>query len=128
LLARHGEYFIGGIATREGRPTVMGARLGDKLVQIGTPQTHGASWEAIFAAMHGKAGGDSLAGARTTGKTHPTSGSGYHILVDEGRPSGLTPGERGIGSRCHLTNRFGVEVLRFPFVRLAATLRHLDQY
>jgi hypothetical protein len=56
LLARHGEYFIGGIATREGRPTVMGAQLGDKLVQIGTLQTRGASWEAIFAAMHGKAG------------------------------------------------------------------------
>jgi C-terminal processing protease CtpA/Prc len=34
----------------------MGVRLGDKLVQIGTLPTHGASREAIFAAMHGKAG------------------------------------------------------------------------
>jgi hypothetical protein len=56
LLFRQGEYFVGRIATRDGRPTVMGAQVGDKLVQIGSLQTHGASREAIFAAMHGKPG------------------------------------------------------------------------
>jgi hypothetical protein len=56
LIFKHGEYFIGGIATRDGRPTIVGAQVGDKVVQIGTQQTRGASREAIFAAMHGKAG------------------------------------------------------------------------
>lgn len=56
LLFRHGEYFVGGIATRDGRPAVMGVQVGDKLMQIDTLQTHGASREAIFAAMHGKPG------------------------------------------------------------------------
>lgn len=56
LLSKHGEYFVGGIAVRDGLPTVTGAQVGDKLLQIGTLQTRGASWEAIFAAMHGKAG------------------------------------------------------------------------
>jgi hypothetical protein len=56
LLSRHGEYFVAGIAAHHGRPTVTGVQLGDKLVQIGSLPTHGASREAIFAAMHGKAG------------------------------------------------------------------------
>jgi hypothetical protein len=56
LIFRHGEYFVGGIATRNGRPTVTGPQVGDKVIQIDGLQTHGASREAIFAAMHGKAG------------------------------------------------------------------------
>jgi Aspartyl protease len=52
----HGEYFVEGITTQEGRPTVLGAQVGDKLVQIGKLQTQGASREAIFAALHGHAG------------------------------------------------------------------------
>jgi hypothetical protein len=56
LLSRHGEYFVAGIAARDGRPTVTGVQVGDRLVQIGVLQTQGASREAIFAAMHGKAG------------------------------------------------------------------------
>jgi hypothetical protein len=56
LLFRRGDYFVGGIATRDGRPTVMGIQVGDKLLQIDALQTHGASREAVFAAMHGKAG------------------------------------------------------------------------
>jgi hypothetical protein len=56
LVFRHGDYFVAGIATRDGLPTVFGAQIGDKLVQIGALQTHGASREAIFAAMHGGAG------------------------------------------------------------------------
>jgi len=56
LIFKHGEYFVGGIAARDGRPSVVGAQVGDKVVQIGTLQTRGASREAIFAAMHGKGG------------------------------------------------------------------------
>jgi hypothetical protein len=55
LVFRQGAYFVGGIATRNGQPTVSGAQIGDKVVQIGTLWTDGASREAIFAAMHGKA-------------------------------------------------------------------------
>jgi hypothetical protein len=57
LLSRHGEYYVAGVAARNGRPAVRGVQVGDKLVQIGALTTHGASREAIFAAMHGKAGG-----------------------------------------------------------------------
>jgi hypothetical protein len=56
LVFRHGEYFVAGIAARDGQPAVMGVQVGDKLVQIGMLQTRGASREAIFAAMHGKPG------------------------------------------------------------------------
>jgi hypothetical protein len=54
LQSRHGDYFIGRVATRGGWPAVTGAQVGDKLVQIGMLQTHGASREALFGAMHGK--------------------------------------------------------------------------
>ena len=56
LLSRHGEYYVGRIAARGGRPAVTGAQVGDKLVQVGTLRTHGASREALFDAMHGKPG------------------------------------------------------------------------
>jgi hypothetical protein len=56
LLSRHSEYYVAGIAARSGRPAVSGVQVGDKLVQIGALTTHGASREAIFAAMHGKPG------------------------------------------------------------------------
>jgi hypothetical protein len=56
LLSKHGEYYVGRIAARGGRPTVAGAQVGDRLVQVGTLQAHGASREALFAAMHGKPG------------------------------------------------------------------------
>jgi hypothetical protein len=53
LLSRHGEYYVGRIAVQGGQPTVVGAQVGDKLVQVGTLQTHGASQvtTAIFLAV-----------------------------------------------------------------------------
>ena len=54
LLFRHGEYYVGQIAARGGRPTVTGIQVGDKLVQVGKLRTYGASRDALFAAMHGK--------------------------------------------------------------------------
>jgi hypothetical protein len=56
LLSKAGEYFVAGIAVRNGRPSVTGVQAGDKLVQIGVLPAQGASREAIFAAMHGEAG------------------------------------------------------------------------
>lgn len=56
LAWRRGEYYVAGIASRDGRPTVKDVQVGDKLVRIGSLQTRGASREAIFAAMHGRAG------------------------------------------------------------------------
>ena len=56
LLSRHGDYFVAGIAARHGRPAVTGVEVADKLVQIGALPTRDASREAIFAALHGKAG------------------------------------------------------------------------
>jgi len=56
LMSRHGEYFVAGIATQDGKPTVQGVRVGDKLLQIGALDTHGASREAMFFAMRGKPG------------------------------------------------------------------------
>jgi hypothetical protein len=47
-------YAAPGLAARHRR--VTGVQLGDKLVQIGSLPAHGARREAIFAAMHGKAG------------------------------------------------------------------------
>jgi hypothetical protein len=51
-----GEYLVASIATKDGRPTVEGAQVGDKLLQIDELQTKGASWGAVFAALHGKPG------------------------------------------------------------------------
>ena len=56
LISRQGDYFVGGIVTQDGKPTVTGVQAGDKLVQIGALGTHLASRRAIFAAMHGKPG------------------------------------------------------------------------
>ena len=56
LLSRRGDYFVAGVATRNGRPAVTGVEVADKLVQIDALPTYGASREAIFAAMHGNAG------------------------------------------------------------------------
>jgi hypothetical protein len=56
LISRRGEYFVGAIVTRGGKPTVDGVQVGDKLVQIGALRTHGASREAMFAAMRGRPG------------------------------------------------------------------------
>lgn len=56
LTSRHGEYFVAGISIQNGKPTVDGVQVGDKLVQVGALLTNSASREAMFAAMHGKPG------------------------------------------------------------------------
>ena len=56
LRAESGAFFVAGIATKDGRPTVDGVRPGDKLVRVGGLDTSAATWGAIYAAMHGKPG------------------------------------------------------------------------
>jgi C-terminal processing protease CtpA/Prc len=51
-----GAFFVTGIATQGGRPTVEGVEVGDKLVQIDGNKTRGASLGTIFSALHGKPG------------------------------------------------------------------------
>jgi hypothetical protein len=54
LISKGGEFFVAGIATQNGKPTVQGVQVGDKLVRIDDLLTKGANWGSIFAAMHGK--------------------------------------------------------------------------
>ena len=50
------EIFVSGVVTQSGMPAVEGVRAGDKLVAIDALRTEGASWDAIFRAMHGRPG------------------------------------------------------------------------
>jgi hypothetical protein len=56
LATRNGAYFVTAVVTQNGKPTVEGVHVGDKIVQIGGLQTSIATWGAIFSAMHGKPG------------------------------------------------------------------------
>ena len=56
LRAQGREFFVAGIASRNGTPTVPGVELGDKLVRIGALETSSASWGQIYAALHGTPG------------------------------------------------------------------------
>jgi hypothetical protein len=56
LKSKGGEYFVAAIATQNGKSTLEGVQVGDKLLQIGALHTVNATWSAIFSAMHGKPG------------------------------------------------------------------------
>lgn len=56
LRAHAGEYFVAAVATKDGRPTVALVRPGDKLVSIDKMMLKGATWGAIFQALHGAPG------------------------------------------------------------------------
>ena len=49
-------YLVAAIASKNGRPTIMGVLPGDQLIQVGRLELRGASWGAIYAAMGGTAG------------------------------------------------------------------------
>lgn len=51
-----GEFFIAGVVSQNGKPTVDNVLAGDKLVQIDGLSTRGAQWGAVFSALHGKPG------------------------------------------------------------------------
>jgi hypothetical protein len=56
LEARGGEYFVAAIVTQNGRPTVDGVQVGDRLLRIAAMPTANATWGDVFGAMHGKPG------------------------------------------------------------------------
>jgi hypothetical protein len=56
LEARGGEYFVTAIVTQNGKGTVDGVQVGDKLLRIDALSTVNATWGEIFRAMHGKPG------------------------------------------------------------------------
>jgi hypothetical protein len=56
LEARGGEYLVTAIVTQNGKPTVEGVQVGDKLLRIDALATAAATWGEIFRAMHGKPG------------------------------------------------------------------------
>jgi PDZ domain-containing protein len=72
-------FFIAGIATKRGAPTVEGARIGDRLVQVDDLRLDGATRGALFSALHGKPGSVRLLTLERDGKrvTVPTRISAF---------------------------------------------------
>jgi hypothetical protein len=56
LQARAGEYFIAAIAQKNGKPTVDGVKVGDKLLRVEQLTLAHRNWGAIFSALHGMPG------------------------------------------------------------------------
>jgi hypothetical protein len=56
LESKGGKYLVAAVATQNGKPTVEGVQVGDKLLQVGALHTDVATRGAIFSAMHGKPG------------------------------------------------------------------------
>ncbi|HEY2782301.1 MAG TPA: hypothetical protein VGI90_16080 [Steroidobacteraceae bacterium] len=53
LRAHAGEFFVSGIATKNGKPTVEAVNAGDRLLQVDQLPLKGANWGAVYAALHG---------------------------------------------------------------------------
>jgi hypothetical protein len=56
LKAQAGEYIVEAVATKNGKATVDGVLLGDKLVRVDGLETKRATWGMIYDALHGKPG------------------------------------------------------------------------
>ncbi len=56
LKHKGGRYFVAAITTQNGKPTVEGVQVGDKLLQIGGLHTDGATSGAVLSALHGQPG------------------------------------------------------------------------
>ncbi len=56
LRSSRGEFFVSGIATKNGHATVQGIRPGDKLIRVGDLELSKAIWGQVFEAMHGSPG------------------------------------------------------------------------
>jgi hypothetical protein len=54
LEKRRDGYFIAGVAEKDGRATVEGVRVGDRLVQVDRFRLDGATRGAVFSALHGR--------------------------------------------------------------------------
>jgi hypothetical protein len=58
-----GAFLVAAVAAKNGRPTVEGVRPGDRLMRIDALDTAGATWGAIYSALHGRPGGRSRSSA-----------------------------------------------------------------
>jgi hypothetical protein len=56
LALRNGEYFVAAITTQNGKPSVEGVQVGDKLLKVDALELSTSTWDAIFSAMHGAPG------------------------------------------------------------------------
>jgi hypothetical protein len=56
LVYDKGSYSVGGIVAKDGKPTVEGVQIGDKILSIDEAPVQGWSRDQIFSALHGKAG------------------------------------------------------------------------
>jgi hypothetical protein len=56
LASDGGEFLVAAVALKNGRPTVEGVLPGDRLMRIDTLDTAGATWGAIYGALHGRPG------------------------------------------------------------------------
>lgn len=56
LRASKGEFFVSAVVTQNGKPTVDGVQVGDKLLRIGSLDTKNVTWGQVFEALHGKPG------------------------------------------------------------------------
>jgi hypothetical protein len=56
LALRNGEYFVAAITTQNGKPSVRGVHVGDKLLMVDALELSTSTWDGIFSAMHGAPG------------------------------------------------------------------------
>jgi hypothetical protein len=69
LERRESGYFVAGIARRNGRPTVEGIDVGDRLVQVDSLVVRGATRGALFRALHGPPGAVRVLVVERAGRT-----------------------------------------------------------
>ena len=50
------EYFVAAIVAQNGKATVAGVQVGDRVAQIGSLRVSGATRQIVFDAMHGRSG------------------------------------------------------------------------
>jgi hypothetical protein len=56
LRSDSGAYFVAAVATKDGKPTVVGVSPGDELIRVGELELANATWGAIYEALHGTPG------------------------------------------------------------------------
>ncbi|MGE5278185.1 MAG: hypothetical protein ACM3SU_14395 [Acidobacteriota bacterium] len=67
LKRQAGEYLVAAVATKNGRPTVQGVQVGDRLIRVDHLETKGATLGMIYDALHGKPGEGRVLGLQRGG-------------------------------------------------------------
>ena len=73
LRFENGEFVVDAIARKNGNATGPVAAPGDRLIRIGELKTRGATWGAVYAAMHGKPGETRALILERNGKRFPVA-------------------------------------------------------